>query len=385
VTTTATHVPTLEELGHLAHARELAMNGRGRVSPNPLVGAIVVNGGRVVGTGWHEGPGTPHAEVGALRDAGGGARDATLVCTLEPCSHHGRTPPCTDAIIASGVARVVIGCLDPLERGRAGGATVLAEAGVDVALAPEADAEACREQNAAFVTHALTGRPLVTLKLATSLDGKVATATGETRWISGPESRGLVHRWRADMDAVAVGIGTALADDPLLNVRDVDGAYRPPARIVFDRHARLPLRSRLVAGAGEGPVIVVAAADAPADRVGRLRDAGVDVLQPALPGGADPVGAALETLGGRGIQSLLLEGGPILAEAFLARDAVDRVAWFVAPLLIGGARAPGALGGRGLGPLAEVPRLRCVGVERVGGDVLVTGHLRPLAGSEDPG
>ena len=383
--TTAAHAPTLEELGHLARARELAMNGRGRASPNPLVGAIVLNGGRVVGAGWHEGPGTPHAEVGALREAGGAAHGSTVVCTLEPCSHYGRTPPCTDAIIAAGVARVVIGCLDPLERGRAGGAAVLAEAGVDVALAPAEDADACREQNAPFVTHALTGRPLVTLKLATSLDGKVATATGETRWISGPESRALVHRWRADMDGVAVGIGTALADDPLLNVRDVDGAYRPPARIVFDRHARLPLDSRLVAGTREVPVIVVAGPDAPPERIGRLEDAGVDVIRLSVTAGADSVGVALEALGKRDIQSLLLEGGPILAEAFLARDAVDRVAWFVAPLLIGGAQAPGALGGRGLGPLAEVPRLQGVSVERIGDDVLIAGRLRPLAGSTEDG
>ena len=355
------------------------MNGRGRVSPNPLVGSIVVSGGRVVGTGWHEGPGTPHAEVGALREAGGAARGATVICTLEPCSHHGRTPPCTDAIIAAGVARVVIGCLDPLERDRAGGATVLAEAGVDVVVASEADANACRELNAAFVTHAITGRPLVTLKLATSLDGKVATSTGETRWISGPESRALVHRWRADMDAVAVGIGTALADDPLLNVRDVEGPYRPPVRIVFDRHARLPLESRLVAGAREVPVVVVAASGAPHDRVGALEDAGVDVVRLAVAAGADPIAAALEALAARDIQSVLLEGGPILAEAFLARDAVDRVAWFVAPLLIGGAHAPGALGGRGLGPLAEVPRLQEVSMERVGDDVLIAGRLRQLA------
>lgn len=385
MTTTATNAPTQEELGHLARARELALNGRGRVSPNPLVGAIVLNTGQVVGTGWHEGPGTHHAEVGALHEAGGAARGATVICTLEPCSHHGRTPPCTDAIIGAGVARVVIGCLDPLERGRAGGATVLAAAGVDVALAPAADADACRELNAAFVTHALTRRPLVTLKLATSLDGKVATATGESRWISGPESRALVHRWRADMDGVAVGIGTVLADDPLLNVRDVDGAYRPPARIVFDRHARLPLDSRLVAGAREVPVIVVAAPDAPRERVGRLEDAGVDVVGLAIPAGADPIGVALEALGERDIQSLLLEGGPILAEAFLARDAVDRVAWFVAPLLIGGAHAPGALGGRGLGPLAEVPRLRDISVERIGDDVLIAGRLRQLAAGMERG
>jgi diaminohydroxyphosphoribosylaminopyrimidine deaminase/5-amino-6-(5-phosphoribosylamino)uracil reductase len=380
VTATATHEATAEELRHLAHARDLALNGRGRVSPNPLVGAVVLNDGRVVGTGWHEGPGTPHAEVGALRAARAAARGATVVCTLEPCSHQGRTPPCADALIAAGVARLVIGCLDPLERGRAGGASVLTAAGVDVVVAPADDARACREQNAAFITHALTGRPLVTLKLATSLDGKVATATGESRWISGPESRALVHRWRADMDGVAVGIGTALADDPMLNARDVDGQHRQPARVVFDRRAQLPIDSRLVGSVAQAPVIVIAGPEAAPEQVDRLRRAGVDVVRMSGAAPADRIGEALDALGERNIQSLLLEGGPILAEAFLAREAVDRIAWFVAPVLIGGAQAPGALGGRGLGPLAEVPRLQDMTVERVGDDVLIAGALRPLAG-----
>ena len=381
MTATTTHAATAEELRHLARARELALNGRGRVSPNPLVGAVVLNNGQVVGTGWHEGPGTPHAEVGALRAAGGAARGATAVCTLEPCSHHGRTPPCTEALIAAGVARVVIGCLDPLERDRAGGATVLADAGVEVVVAPADDARVCRELNAAFITHALTGRPLVTLKLATSLDGKVATATGETRWISGPESRALVHRWRADVDGVAVGIGTVLADDPLLTARDVEGQHRQPARVVFDRGARLPIDGRLVQSLTEAPVILVAGAEAAPGQLDRLQTAGVDVICLSGEAAADRIGEALDALGRRNIQSLLLEGGPILAEAFLARAAVDRVAWFVAPVLLGGANAPGALGGRGLGPLAEVPRLRDMTVERVGDDVLIAGNLRPLAGA----
>ena len=381
MTTTTAHAATGEELRLLAQARELALNGRGRVSPNPLVGAIVLKDGRVVGTGWHEGPGTPHAEVGALRMAGSAARGATVVCTLEPCSHHGRTPPCTEALVAAGVARVVIGCLDPLERGRAGGASVLTGAGIEVVVAPADDARACRELNAAFITHALTGRPLVTLKLATSLDGRVATATGEARWISGPESRALVHRWRADMDGVAVGIGTALADDPMLDARDVEGHHRQPTRVVFDRRARLPLDSKLVQSIALAPVVVVAGDEAPAGNVDRLRDAGVDVIHVSGAMAVDRIGEALDALGERNIQSLLLEGGPILAEAFLARAEVDRVAWFVAPVLIGGAQAPAALGGRGLGPLSEVPRLQDLSVERVGGDVLIAGNLRPLAGA----
>ncbi len=369
-----------KELFQLAYARELAMRGRGRVSPNPLVGAVVLRGGRVVGEGWHEGPGTPHAEVVALRAAGDASHGATVVCTLEPCSHHGRTPPCCDALIAAGVARVVMGCLDPLERGRAGGAAVLSAAGIDVALAPDDQVAACREQNAPFITHALTGLPLVTLKFATSLDGKVATAAGESRWISGPQSRAVVHRWRADADAVAVGIGTAIADDPLLTARDLDGDLRQPIRVVFDRQARLPLEGALVRSVVDAPVVVFAGEDADYGRITRLRDVGVDVVALGGDRGAH-ICEALKTLAGRQVQSMFLEGGPILAESFLAAGAVDRVAWFVAPCLIGGATAPGALAGPGLGPLAAVPRLDAIDVTRVGDDVLIAGRLRPLAGA----
>lgn len=377
MTSTSLSATTADERVALTRARELASHGRGRVSPNPLVGAVVLRDGRIVGEGWHEGPGTPHAEVGALRVAGEKARGATVVCTLEPCSHHGRTPPCCDALIAAGVSRVVIGCLDPLERGRDGGASVLAAAGIDVAIAPDADARACRELNAAFITHALTGRPLVTLKLATSLDGKVATVAGETRWISGTESRALVHRWRADSDAVAVGIGTAIADDPELTARGIDGDFRQPMRVVFDGQARLPVDSALVQSANVVPAVLVAAADADAGRVARLRDAGVDVVQVAGDSGTR-IAAGLAALAEREVQSLLLEGGPILAEAFVAARAVDRVAWFIAPSLIGGCSAPGAFGGPGLGSLGEVPRLGALEVARVGDDVLITGQLRPL-------
>ena len=218
---TAATAPSARELAALARARELALNGRGRVSPNPLVGAVVLRHGQTVAEGWHEGPGLPHAEAMALAAAGEAARGSTVVCTLEPCSHQGRTPPCADALVAAGVARVVVGLRDPLERERAQGIAVLRAGGVEVAVAEGEEAAACAELNAPFLTWALTGLPHVTLKLATSLDGKIATATGESRWISGPASRALVHRWRADSDVVAVGLGTALADDPRLTARDL--------------------------------------------------------------------------------------------------------------------------------------------------------------------
>jgi diaminohydroxyphosphoribosylaminopyrimidine deaminase/5-amino-6-(5-phosphoribosylamino)uracil reductase len=366
------------ERAALARARELALRGRGRVSPNPLVGAVILRDGEPVAEGWHEGPGLPHGEAAALAAAGGAARGATVVCTLEPCSHHGRTPPCADALVTAGVARVVIGVGDPLERDRAQGRDVLAAAGVDVAFAEGEDAAACAEVNAAFLTWAATGLPHVTLKLATSLDGKIATAGGESQWISGPESRALVHRWRADHDAVGVGLGTALADDPRLTARDVEGPVRQPARVVFDSAARLPLRSALVHGAPEERLIILAAADAPPERVAALEAAGAEVAR--LPGGpARRIEAGLHALGERGIQSLLIEGGAELSGSLVTAGAVDRVAWFLAPMLIGGRDAPSAIGGAGAPSLALAPRLSGVATERVGEDILVTGRLRPLA------
>lgn len=379
MTVAAAPVSGLERAA-LSRALGLALNGRGRVSPNPLVGAVILRDGEIVAEGWHEGPGLPHAEAMALAAAGDAARGATVVCTLEPCSHTGRTPPCADALVAAGVARVVIGLLDPLERDRAQGREVLRAAGIEVVVADGAEARACAELNAPFLTAALTGRPHVTLKLATSLDGKIATASGESRWISGAASRSLVHRWRADSDAVAVGLGTALADDPLLTARDVAGPVRQPARVVFDSGARLPRDAVLVRDLATAPVIVVAAAGADAGRVEALRAEGVEVL--AVPGdAAERLGRGLEALEERGIQSLFVEGGAQLAGAMVAAAAVDRVAWFLAPMLIGGREAPSALGGDGIAALAAAPRLAGLETERVGDDILVTGRLRPLAGT----
>lgn len=371
--------PSTRELALLERARALALRGRGRVSPNPLVGAVVAREGAVIGEGWHEGPGCLHAEAMALRDAGGAARGATVVCTLEPCSHHGRTPPCTQALIGAGVARVVVGTLDPLEARRAQGARVLRGAGVEVVVAEGREAEACRELNGPFLTWARTGRPQVTLKLATSLDGRIATATGESRWITGPPARERVHRMRADHDAVAVGVNTALTDDPRLTARDVEGPVRQPARVVFDTSARLPVDSALATGADEAPVLVIGGADAPPERVTALERLGVEVRR--LEGSPrERLLGALELLGRRQIQSVLIEGGAVLGGALLDAGLVDRVAWFLAPMLIGGIGAPGALGGAGVLRLADAPRLIEPEMSRVGDDVLLTGRLRALPG-----
>lgn len=368
------------EAAALGHARELARRARGMVSPNPLVGAVILRDGRLIAEGWHEGPGLPHAEVMALRSAGEQARGATLVCTLEPCSHFGRTPPCANALVDAGVARVVVGCLDPLERMRGEGIRILEAAGIAVTVADDQDEYECRELIADFITHAVRGRPHVTLKLASSLDGKIATRTGESRWITGPSARALVHRLRADHDAIAVGIGSALADDPRLTARGLDGPVRQPVRVVFDSFARLPLTSLMVRSAQEVPVIVAAGAHAPFDRVAALQDAGVEVIGFATPRPA--IHDVLGALGERDLQSLFVEGGAGLAGSFVEARAVDVVQWFCAPMLIGGEEAPGAVGGAGVAALADAGRLARMRYASVGDDLHISGRLLELPASE---
>ncbi|MCB0882848.1 MAG: bifunctional diaminohydroxyphosphoribosylaminopyrimidine deaminase/5-amino-6-(5-phosphoribosylamino)uracil reductase RibD [Thermoleophilia bacterium] len=370
--------PTPVERDALARARELALNGRGRVSPNPLVGAVVLSPrGRTVAEGWHEGPGEEHAEAMALRLAGDEARGATVVCTLEPCSHWGRTPPCANALIEAGVARVVVGALDPLERDRARGADVLRGAGIDVALASGDDERACRALNAPFLTHALLGRPHVTLKLAASLDGRVATSAGESRWITGEPARALVHRWRADHDAVMVGVNTAVTDDPLLTARGLDGPVRQPVRVVVDSRGRLPLESALVRGAGGATVVVATAQDAPAAAVAALQERGVRVV--AAGAGRVDLPATLRILAEMGLQSVFVEGGGVLAGALLRAGVVDDLRWFAAPLVLGDDARP-AVAGVGWPRLADAPRPSGATIEAVGDDALITGRLTPLPG-----
>jgi diaminohydroxyphosphoribosylaminopyrimidine deaminase/5-amino-6-(5-phosphoribosylamino)uracil reductase len=314
---------------HLRRALELAEGGRGRVSPNPLVGAVVVRDGEVIGEGFHAELGGLHAERAALADCAERGNDpagATMYVTLEPCAHQGRQPPCVDALLEAGIARVVIASDDPSEKAAGRGPGILRDGGVEVATAAGEQATAARLLNQPFRKHARTGAPLVTLKLAISLDGRTATAAGDSPWITGPDSRALVHRWRAEADAIAVGIGTVLADDPLLTARDIDGA-RQPLRVVFDRRARLPLDSQLLRTLDVAPVLAVVGPEADA---AALRDAGAEILV------ADGIASALADLGRRGITSLFLEGGPTLAGAFAAAGEIDESRVFVAPVLLGG-------------------------------------------------
>lgn len=353
----------------MARALGLAAEGRGATSPNPMVGAVLVKDGEVVGEGFHPRAGEPHAEVFALRAAGERARGATLVVTLEPCCHQGRTGPCTEAVISAGVARVVVAAVDPnpLVAGR--GVQRLEDAGLSVVSGVMA-AEAER-LNEAFNHWILTRRPLVTLKLATSLDGRIAARTGSSRWITGAAARARVHALRAASDAVAVGIGTALADDPLLTARGVPGRWDPPVRVVLDSSLRLPPAARLLDPALPGAVLIATAAP-PGDPRGRaLTDAGAELLH--LPGerGQVDLRALMAALGGRAgrpVTSLLVEGGGTLAGALVRADLVDKLVLHQAPLLLGG-DAVAAVGPLGLDAPGDAPRLVIDGVARLGDDV----------------
>lgn len=325
---------TAQDREHLRRALELADHGRGKVSPNPLVGAVIARDGEVIGEGFHAELGDLHAERAALEDCRKRGEDpagATMYVTLEPCAHQGRQPPCTEAILEAGIGRIVIASDDPSEKASGRGPGMLRDGEVEVEFAAGEEATAARLLNQPFRKHARTGLPLVTLKLAMSLDGETKTAAGDSPWISGAKSLELVHRWRAESDAVAVGIGTVLADDPLLTARGSEAA-RQPLRVVFDRQARLPLDSQLLGTLDVSPLLVVAASDADPSHAIALREAGAEVLV------ADRIDVALAELGRRDITSVFLEGGRTLAAAFAQADQIDEARAFVAPILLGGGK-----------------------------------------------
>jgi diaminohydroxyphosphoribosylaminopyrimidine deaminase / 5-amino-6-(5-phosphoribosylamino)uracil reductase len=370
-------VATDQDRLHLRHALELAAGGHGKVSPNPLVGAVLVRDGAIVGEGFHAELGGPHAEVAAIEDSrarGLDAAGATLFVTLEPCAHHGRQPPCVDAILDAGIARVVVASDDPSEKASGRGPEILRGAGLPVDFADGEEAEAARLLNQPFRKRARTGRPLVALKSAITLDGRVATAGGDSQWISSEASRLLAHRWRGESDAVCVGIRTALADDPLLTARDV-GAVRQPARVVFDSEARLPPSSRLIASIGEAPVVLVVSPAAAEDRVRALEAAGASVV--VCEGDApDRVRAGLAELGRRDITSVLLEGGPTLAGSFLDAGEIDELRLFVAPMVVGGMHARPLIAGSGATMLPDATPAKTMDWERSGEDLLIRARLR---------
>jgi diaminohydroxyphosphoribosylaminopyrimidine deaminase/5-amino-6-(5-phosphoribosylamino)uracil reductase len=367
---------------HLARAIEIAARGRGRVHPNPVVGAVVVKDGAVLGEGWHAEYGGPHAEVNAIAACNGAdLSGATIYVSLEPCCHQGKTGPCTEVIVNAGITRVVVASDDPTEKASGRGLGILRDEGVTVDVAGGELAARARLANQAFRKHARSGRPWVLFKSAMTLDGKVATRTGDSKWISSESSRELAHRWRASVDAVVVGIGTALADDPQLTARIEDPdptvpALRQPRRVVFDATGRLPLDSQLVAQAPEIPLTVVVSRAAPRSAADALQNAGADVI--VATGEHEParVRSALDQLGEAGIHAVLLEGGPHLAGAFLDAGEIDEVRLFLAPLLLGGSKARDPLEGEGVEKISEALKALTLDCERVADDVLISARLR---------
>jgi diaminohydroxyphosphoribosylaminopyrimidine deaminase / 5-amino-6-(5-phosphoribosylamino)uracil reductase len=352
-------------------ALRLAARGLGRTSPNPVVGAVVVKDGRVLATGYHRRAGLDHAEVAALRRLGFRARGADLYVTLEPCDHHGRTPPCTEAVIRAGIRRVVVGLRDPnpLVNGR--GIRRLRRAGIAVEVG--CCGAACRQVNEHFICAQQRRRPFVTWKAAVTLDGRIATRRGDSRWVTGPRARELGRALRDTHDAILVGAGTARADDPLLTTRRPRG--RDPVRVVLDGRLTISPRARLLHSGSPAPTLVVCSRGAPAARERALRAAGAEVLRLPGRGGRVSPRALLAALLERNILSVLIEGGGETAATFLEAGLVDKLVAFVAPTLVGGRDAIPMLGGRGVARMADAVRLCDTTYRRIGEETMVTGYV----------
>jgi len=356
----------------MRRALALAARGRETVSPNPMVGAVLVRGGAVVGTGFHRRPGERHAEVAAIRRAGRRARGATLYVNLEPCCHHGRTPPCVDAILDAGIRRVVAGITDPDPRVRGKGLGALRRAGVRVDLGLLRDE--ARRLNEAYLHFIRSGRPFVVMKAGMSLDGRIATRQGHSRWITSSRSRAAGGEARWARDGILVGLGTVRADDPLLTARR-GGRIKPGfVRVVLDSQLRIPLRSRLVRSARRSPLRVYALRAAPAARERRLRAAGVEVIRVRARGGRVDPRSVLDDLGANEITSILLEGGGEVNASFLEADLVDKFLLFVAPTFLGGRNAIPVVGGVGAALPSEAFRLAHWESHRLGPDLLIEGY-----------
>ena len=364
------------EINAMRAALALARRGLGAVWPNPSVGCVIVNDGRVVGRGWTQPGGRPHGETEALRRAGEAARGAVAHVSLEPCCHWGQTPPCVDALIAAGVRRVVVALEDPDPRVAGEGLRRLRAAGLDVEVG--LCAEEAAEVNAGFLSRLRLGRPLVTFKLATSLDGRIAVATGESQWITGPPARDRAHALRASHDAIMVGTGTVVADDPQLTCRLPGLGHRSPVRVVIDRHLRISPASRIIADAPRVPTWVLTLRSADPGRRAMFLANRVTLIDVDDDGeGQIDLAAALGALGERGITRLLVEGGARLAAAFFRARLIDRLVWVHAPLVIGGDGIP-AIAGFDLAALADGRAFERLSTETIGDDVLTTFRVRPI-------
>ena len=360
----------------MRRALVLARHGRGWSSPNPIVGAVVVKDGKIIGKGWHQRFGGPHAEIHALEDAGKNARGAALYVTLEPCNHYGKTPPCVEAILKAGLKAVFVGARDP-DPQASGGIEALRKKKVKVVV--DVLETPCRYANAPFFKFIRTGLPLVSAKWAMTADGKIATARGDSKWITSSRARAFAHVLRGRHDAVLVGIGTVLTDAPLLTCRW--GLERPvekcwqPARVILDSQARTPLDAPLWTAEGGGRIIVIASSEAARDRLAALRERGAEVVELALAAGRLPVPDVLHVLAQRGVMSLLVEGGAEVLGSFVDARAVDRAYVFVAPKIVGGREGVTAVRGHGVERVSECQELLVTRARRLGTDVLIQGRL----------
>lgn len=359
---------------YMQRALDLAALALGRTSPNPVVGAVIVKNGLIVGEGYHQKAGTPHAEIHALRQAGEQARGADIYVTLEPCSHYGKTPPCADALIEAGVKRVVVAVLDPnpLVSGR--GIEILKQAEITTQVGVLE--QVARRLNEAFFKYVTTKRPLVSLKTAMTLDGKIATAQGSSRWITGEKARGFVHRLRNQYDAIMVGIGTVLADDPLLNTRLDDEEARDPVRIIIDGQLLLPLDSQIVKTSNRQPTLVYTSHAVEYDREAALKNKGLEIIR--IDGSHDhlDLSQVMDDLGKRDLTSVLVEGGSGLNASLLEQRLVDKLYWFIAPKMVGGVEAPGPVAGDGAKTMDEALLLHDVQVQQMGADLLIEAYTR---------
>jgi diaminohydroxyphosphoribosylaminopyrimidine deaminase/5-amino-6-(5-phosphoribosylamino)uracil reductase len=364
-------VTGLQDEDFMREAIHIARFAAGRTSPNPLVGAVIVRNGDIIATGWHRKAGTPHAEIHALRMAGNLAKGATLYVTLEPCSHYGRTGPCAVAVAQSGIKRVVIGMQDPNPKVSGRGINILREAGIEVKCGVLENE--VRKLNEVFLHWITTGKPFVIMKTAMTLDGKIATAQGESKWITNENSRYRTHELRDRYDAILVGIGTVLKDDPHLTARLHGKKGKNPIRVILDSKARTPLESHVL-NDGEAPTIIAVTASAPARRIKALRERGAEVIQS---GNGDQVDLQqlLKLLGDKEIASLLVEGGGRVNFSFLRAGLVNKVMAFVSPKILGGKDALTPVEGEGFAKLSQAVRLTDLHVEQLDGDLLIEGNV----------
>ena len=357
----------------MEHALALASKARGRTSPNPLVGALVVRDGEIVGEGYHKKAGGAHAEIHALNQAKGLTEGATMYVTLEPCCHWGRTPPCTQSLIRAKLANVFVAMKDPNPQVAGNGIQELEKAGMSVQVG--ICEEEARQLNEVFIKYITTQCPFVLLKSAISLDGKIATASGESQWITSEASRRKGHELRAQVDAILVGIGTVLQDNPLLTTRLPERQGKDPIRVVVDSRGRIPLGARVFNPASNAATLVAVTEKAPLGKIEALKSAGAEALIVEEKEGRVCLNALMQELGRRDITSVLIEGGGEINAAALQAGIVDKLMFFIAPKLIGGKDAPGPIGGAGIARLAETFELRDAKISQIGADFLIEGYL----------